>query len=314
MVTSYRCISTVTNQFYLPTFIEQLLDLTTKLIHFAIAACKIFNDVVDGIAWERILSKIITFKFSFMFDDSVWTKKSIRLDSFRTPFWLEKKNGDIIIESTGPQDFSFSNINQLRVYWKSPMNNELIRRFTHVQQLYVNDSEKSFCMMLADIIPYLDLSTIITFIIANYYTEINIDIFIRLVCRISHLRIIGASITLLKLLCIYHWANISILKIFDQYEGGIVTKYDLTLNEIGALFRSFSHVKQIHFMHDDIYNLSVFLNNISMTVSNVVLEHRVNITPTTYSKFLTREWLEQNTQLHNFSYSCDKHKLISIWL
>lgn len=146
------------------------------------------NDIVDGMAWERILNKIITFKFSFMFEDSIWSEEPIRLDSFCTPFWLEKKKwyvmynrctvtgfsllssipyflnthpysdikGDIIMQSSRPQDFSLPNINYLNIRWKSPINNKLIRRFTHVQHLYVNDCEKSYRMMLDDIIPYID--------------------------------------------------------------------------------------------------------------------------------------------------------------
>lgn len=54
----------------------------------------------------------------------------------------------------------------------------------------------------------------------------------------------------------------------------------------------------------------------SMTVSNVMLEHPINVTPTTYMnhEFITQEWIEQNTRLHNFIYSCNKRNYISIWL
>lgn len=234
----------------------------TRLVHLTIVDNKVSNDVADGILWERILSKIITFNFLFIFRDSLWSEKPITLDSFRTPFWLEKKQwyvvynrctvtgfsllysipyfmdtypyfkikGDVIIESTGSQDLSFSNINYSMVCWREPINNQIIRRLTHLQHLDVSDSEKSFRMMLVDIIPYIDMSTITKFIIDNCYTEINIDLFSQLIRRMSHLRIFGASITFIKLLCIYHWPNINILKILDQFEDGIITKYALTLN------------------------------------------------------------------------------------
>ncbi|CAF3065201.1 unnamed protein product, partial [Rotaria sp. Silwood2] len=282
----------------------------------------------------------------FIFDNSIWSEQPIKLDSFRTPFWLEKKQwyvmynrcsvsgfsllysvpyfmnaypysnikGNLIVEATGPQDLSFSNIKYLNIRWTSPVNNEIIRRFTHLQQLSVNDSEKSYRMMIDDISPYVDMSKITTFIINNYYTEINIDMFTQFIRYMSHLCVLGASITLLKLISIYHWSNISILRILDQFENRIIIKYDLTLNEIDALFRSFSHVKQLHFINDNISNLSDFLNNLPMTVSNVVLQHPMNVAPITYDKFITREWLEQNTRLHNFTYSCDINNCISIWL
>lgn len=47
--------------------IKQLLHQMIRLVHFTIVAYYISNDMIDGVAWERILTNIITFKFSFRF-------------------------------------------------------------------------------------------------------------------------------------------------------------------------------------------------------------------------------------------------------
>jgi hypothetical protein len=130
----------------------------------------------------------------------------------------------------------------------------------------------------------------------------------------SHLHIIAVPIALLKLLYVYHWPNITNISIFENFSFVVATQHDLTTNEIDTLFRSFSHVKQINLAIDIFFSLSRFLNNMPMTVSNVAITQPVNVTRATYAEFITREWLEQNTQLHNFSYSCDEQNFVNIWL
>ncbi|CAM4763751.1 unnamed protein product [Rotaria magnacalcarata] len=146
---------------------KQLLREMTRLVHLTIVAYDIYNDIIDGFAWERILANIITFKFLFSFHESTWTQEPIELESFRTPFWLENKHwyikydrctvsgflllysipyfnntypwvhikGPIITKSTGPDIFSLSNINHLNVNYESPINTEILCRFTNLQRL-----------------------------------------------------------------------------------------------------------------------------------------------------------------------------------
>jgi hypothetical protein len=64
----------------------------TRLVHLTIVAYNMLNDVMDGFAWERILTNIITFKLSFSFHQSTWNQGPIELESFSTPFWLENKH------------------------------------------------------------------------------------------------------------------------------------------------------------------------------------------------------------------------------
>ncbi|CAF1929997.1 unnamed protein product [Rotaria magnacalcarata] len=146
---------------------KQLLREMTRLVHLTIVAYDIYNDIIDGFAWERILANIITFKFLFSFHESTWTQEPIELESFRTLFWLENKHwyikydrctvsgfsllysipyfnntypwvhikGPIITKSTGPDIFSLSNINHLNVNYESPINTEILCRFTNLQRL-----------------------------------------------------------------------------------------------------------------------------------------------------------------------------------
>ena len=71
--------------------IEQLLRPMRNLTDLIIIAYSVHNDMSDGAAWERILARIISFKFLFTFDKSTWTKEPIKLDSFQSLFWLEKE-------------------------------------------------------------------------------------------------------------------------------------------------------------------------------------------------------------------------------
>ena len=71
--------------------IEQLLHPMKRLTDLTIIAHHVYHDMTNGAAWEQILTKIISFKFSFNFHSSTWTKEPIMLDSFQSLFWLEKK-------------------------------------------------------------------------------------------------------------------------------------------------------------------------------------------------------------------------------
>jgi hypothetical protein len=55
--------------------IEQLLYQMKRLTHFIIIAYSVYHDMSDGAAWERILTKIISFKFSFSFHKSTWVEE-----------------------------------------------------------------------------------------------------------------------------------------------------------------------------------------------------------------------------------------------
>ncbi len=73
--------------------IEQLLHPMIKLAHLLIVASGVYHDMSDGTEWERILAKITSFKFLFTFHKSTWVEEPIKLDSFRSLFWLKKNNG-----------------------------------------------------------------------------------------------------------------------------------------------------------------------------------------------------------------------------
>ncbi|CAF4943276.1 unnamed protein product, partial [Rotaria sp. Silwood2] len=124
--------------------IEQLLYPMIKLNQLVITGNQMYNDICDGLAWERILTNIISFKFMFSFEEN---HDLIQLDSFRSSFWLEQNHWyvqydyskigkfsllysipyfmntypwfrmkeTIVSESTGQQPIVFSNVNRLIV-------------------------------------------------------------------------------------------------------------------------------------------------------------------------------------------------------
>ena len=61
----------------------------TKLNQLIIIGDHMYNDVCDGLSWERILKHISSFKFIFSFEGN---NDLIQLDSFRSSFWLEQKH------------------------------------------------------------------------------------------------------------------------------------------------------------------------------------------------------------------------------
>ena len=73
--------------------IERLLNSMTRLVHLTIVVDHARSDFGDGSRWERLLNNIMTFKFEFTFYKSTMKQEKINLDSFRTPFWIDKTNG-----------------------------------------------------------------------------------------------------------------------------------------------------------------------------------------------------------------------------
>ncbi|CAF3897218.1 unnamed protein product [Rotaria sordida] len=333
--------------------IERLLYQMTSLVQLTIIAYNIYNSEIDGVAWEQILTNIITFKFLFRFHEKTWNQEPIGLEMFSTPFWLENKHwhiqydrctvsgfsllyttpyiddtypweyikGPIITKSPGPQILSFPNINHLLVTSTSPTNTEILYRFTKLQQLFVKDIGKSFYVLLNDIVPYIDISNITEFSINSHfpidshYSKLSGDFIVKFLFTMSHLRSISVPIDFLKLLFLYRWPNINRLEIsFHICPAAARTQKQITSDEIDILYYSFNHIEYIEFDYELDVNIIKLINNIPITICCIVIYQPVNVTADTFHGFITREWLEQNTRLCNFLYSCNKQNTVTLWV
>jgi hypothetical protein len=145
-----------------------------RLTHLIIIADNMLHDV-SGAAWERLLTKIISFKFSFSFHKSTWVEEPIKLDSFQSSFWVEKKQwyvgydrctvsglsllysipycmdthlwycmeGTIDTKSTRSQDLSLKNVNRFAIEKQLPIDSKFFCRLTNLHELIINESEKN---------------------------------------------------------------------------------------------------------------------------------------------------------------------------
>jgi hypothetical protein len=325
--------------------IEQLLYPMRRLTDLIIIASDVYNDMSDGAAWERILARIISFKFSFTFHEKTWIEEPIKLDSFQSLFWLEKKQwyvgydrcsingfsllysipylmntypwntikGPVDTKSTGPQVVSLNNIDRFTFNKKLPIDNNCLRRLVNLEQIFIDESGGIIDKLLDNMVPYIDMSRITTLSITELSSNINSNSFIRLVSITPHLRSLGASIVLLKFLFVSHWPNIRQLKILLNFPSATITEKSLTVNEIVMFYRSFTHLEYLSFYQDAHLNPSILLNNIPTTISNIVIYHPVKITPDEFPDFITCDWLEQNTCLRHFFYSCNQLNAVSLW-
>jgi hypothetical protein len=220
----------------------------------------------------------------------------------------------ITTKSTAPQRLSFCTIDYLVVNQKSPINTEILCQFTNLQQLIVQDTEKSFNVLIDDIVPYIDISKITTFSIKSCNSKLNGDVFVRFLSSMPHLPSISSPVAFLKLLFVYCWPNINRLKINFSFPPDDATKKLITSDEINAFYHSFNHIEYIRFYHDTDLNLVNLINNMPITIFSIVIYHPINATTATFAGFITCDWLEQNTRLCNFFYSCNELNIVNVWL
>ena len=325
--------------------IEQLLHSMRKLTHLIIIASNVYNDMADGSAWERILTEIISFKFSFTFHKSTWVEKPMKLDSFQSSFWLEKKQwyvgydrctvsgfsllysipymmntypwhsvqGPISTKSTGSQMVSLNHVNRFTFNEQLPIDNKCLRRLIHLEQIFIDESGGILDKLLNNVVPYIDMSRITMLSISIFSSNINTNSFVRLVSITPHLRSVGASIVLLKSLFFSHWPNIRQLKILWSFSSATIADKILTGNEMEMFYHSFTHLEYVSFYQDGHLNPSILLNTMPKTISNIVIYHPDKITPADFPDFVTRDWLEEKTCLRDFFYSCNQLNAVSLW-
>ncbi|CAF4657371.1 unnamed protein product [Rotaria sp. Silwood2] len=304
-----------------------------------------YNDVCDGLAWERILTNIISFKFMFSFEEN---HDLIQLHSFRSSFWLEQNHwyvqydyskigklsllysipyfmntypwfrmkGSIVSESTGQQPIVFSNVNRLIVDYQRPINNELRNRFTNIEELILEDGEKSFDMLINDIVPYIDMSFINSFAINQCFSEFDEDNFVQFIMNIPHLRSITIPIDLLRLSLNNCWRNIKRLKILPRRQmwSARFMEKGLTSNEVDMLCSSFRSMEQISFHVDTMPYLREFLTKMPKTLSTIVIEHLINGLSTDITASTTYKCIRSFACSHRIFYKFHENDLAIVWI
>jgi hypothetical protein len=80
---------------------------------------------------------------------------------------------------------------------------------------------------------------------------------------------------------------------------------------IEALCHSFPHIERLDIHLSSVSDLPQLLRNrMKMKLTDIIIRQSETIN---YERLITREWIEQNTELKNFHYSCDVQNCVSLW-
>ncbi|CAF0935104.1 unnamed protein product [Rotaria sordida] len=316
--------------------IRHLLSSMTCLTYLSLDIDNVDNDMINGNVWIPLLTRIIAFQFIFKISNEM----NIDLNTFRTQFWLEEKkwyvtfdqwtdtscsflytnpcfNGyyypllfvkkTLITESTGLEPTTYPHTKYLFFDIQSPMSQAHLRRFTHAHTLIV---ESDFDISFKNIITCIDLSRITSFVQGKLETKQSNNEFVRILHNLPHLRSLCLHTSTLILFFNRHWPQILDL---NMKIDSLRPFKRLSSNEIDALWRSFTHLKQLEFDRQSVRNLSRLFNTMTMTLSNVSIRHYGDINNLN-PRMVTRQWLEQNTKLCQFDYFKDNKWEVYLWL
>ncbi|CAF4085932.1 unnamed protein product [Rotaria sordida] len=193
--------------------IEYLLHSMTQLTHFTIIADYVGYDMIDGIAWSRLLKTIVIFKFKFVFKESMFKQSPIDLTSFRTSFWLEEKHWYVTYDrcidtgysllystpycdndyplyymqdfihtvSTAPTTIPLPPTESLMVDCIDSNASEILRQLTHITHWSLDDCGTCLDAKLSYATVKLDLSRVRIFFAHRYETDMLNDVLIRFV-------------------------------------------------------------------------------------------------------------------------------------
>jgi hypothetical protein len=218
--------------------------------------------------------------------------------------------GKFVTESTGPKSTSFPYVKHVNIHEPSLVNNTLWRRCTQVNDLTVTARNFNRNPSWRNATIYLDSTIITCLTIDTREIETPIDASIQLMHGLPYLRSLYVSLTILRLMLAHNWPHIALL---TRVWGSDPLPKLLGPNEIDLFCRSFTHVERLEICRYFIDDFSQLLNSMMMTLSYVVIEHYNSITADD-ARFISYEWLEENTKLCNFDYYCDKKNNVSIWI
>jgi hypothetical protein len=322
--------------------IERLLSSMIHLTDFTLVGDKVQQDMANGDRWAQLLNTITTFKFKFSFCKNAFIQKPLDLYSFHTSFWLVEKKwyvthdwcidtscsllysnpyclewypfndmiGTFVTESTGPELTSFPHVEHLDVSQYLLVNNTLLRRCTHVYSLRLSATNLDNIRTWHYATTYLDLTKITYLAIDTMDIGTSSELTVQLVYGLPSLRSLWVSVTILRLLLVHNWPHIVYLAIIW---GSDPAPRLLTQNQVDSLCRSFTRVDHLEFSRCFIDNISQILNSMMMTLSYVSIDHSYSMTLHD-DRFISYEWLERNTKLRNFGYSCENNRTVHIWL
>jgi len=218
--------------------------------------------------------------------------------------------GTFVTESTGPKLTSYSHVKHLDVNRYLLVNNTILRRCTHVYSLGLFAPNLNNIRTWRYATTYLDLTKITHLSMDTMDIGTSNELTVQLVYDLPSLRSLCVSFTILRLLLVHNWPHIIYLSIVW---GSDPAPRLFTQNQVDSLCRSFNRVERLEFSRCFIDNISQVLNSMMMTLSYVSIEHSPPIRRHD-DRFISYEWLERNTKLRNFGYSCENNRTVHIWL
>lgn len=322
------------------TEMAALLSLFPRLAYLAVIAENVNSDMADGFAWTQLLQQIKHFQFVFRFSYNVFQQQPLNLDSFRTKFWLEEKKWFVtydrslnpidcsmlytispsiiyyppherieraVSESTISEPISFQHVHCLRIndhYLKYP----LLHQYTHITDLTLAQVTTKFPTTLKDLMDRLDTSQIITCTIGPEWSRNSSYEHIDFLHSLPRLRCLKVSPVNLRHLFLHEWPHIIRLTIENDFES---RDHVLSSNDINALCHSFPYIEQLNIHLLSVTDLPQLLNRMKMTLTDIIITqpHKVN-----NEQFITREWIERNTELRKFHYTCTYEICVALWL
>ncbi|CAF4157106.1 unnamed protein product [Rotaria sordida] len=322
------------------TEMTTLLSSFPRLVYLTITADNVDSDMADGFAWARSLQDIKHFEFKLKFIYDAFEQQPLNLDSFRTKFWLEEKKwfvtydqrlnadgssllysnsssliiyppheiiGTLVSESTASELTSFSHVHCLIIndqYLKYPF----LHRYTHIKELYLSQVTTTFPTTLKDLMNCLDTSQIITCTIGHEWSKDLFSELIEFLYSLPRLRRLQISSVHLNYFFLQQWPHIIDLKIENDFQGGL---HMLCTNDIDGLCHSFTNIERLDIHSSSITDLPQLLNRMKKTLTDIIIRQSRKVNN---EQLITREWIERNTELENFHYTCDFWNAVRLWL
>jgi hypothetical protein len=318
------------------TQMTNILLSLPQLANLIVIADDLDSDMADGFAWARLLQEIKHFECKLQFDSNAFIQQSINLNSFRTTFWLEEKKwfltydentytgcsilysnlcsiddhlshptiGILASDSNKPEPTSFPHI------YCSTLNYQYVNSALLHQLIYGNwlGGGNIFPMTFRYLYYYLDTSRIITCYSRPRWIEKSSDELIDFLPNLSHLRALSVSGSVLNYLFLHEWPEIVYLRIEPHFENSLDL---LPSTAIEALCHSFPHIERLDIHLSSVSDLPQLLRNRrKMKLTDIIIRQSQTIN---CERLITREWIEQNTELKNFHYSCDVQNCVSLW-
>ena len=150
---------------------------------------------------------------------------------------------------------------------------------------------------------YLDMSRIRICYSRLGWISPSCDELIDFLRNSSHLCALSVSVSLL----LYQWSDIVYLRIEPDSENSL---HLLPSSIIEALCHSFPHIKRLDIHSSFVDDLPQFLNRMQMKLTDIILRQPQTVND---EQLITRQGIEQNSQLKIFHYSCDVQNCVTLW-